>query len=541
MFVIADLEWMTNAEKHHSPTQLAAVRVDENWNVIAEFNSFIRPRDSKFHDWKHVAYTGGNATDFIYARNAHNVFTDFQKWLNEDDILLWWYDESEKLFKKLVSLILKTPESHKAISFGNHVYAFIAGQPHSKGNPYKLAEARGVVTISRLKHNSKNDVRVMRDLMAKLQYPQAELLNPVVIPEKKSQPSVQFSSLPYQYAPETNLIHKKECELISDKETQGFETLKNPIRKGFKPCDCCKIDFRTAQRERNIDILERTQYTYVYSPNSSVFHKYTCGMMLSAKSIMGTRKYETVVKTGRTPCRLCNPTPEDTYRPLPPQYKVMRLEKKTKLTVSKGAAKAIKRQKIAAEERNRKLQDKNLTETERNDVFTLTQPRFAFWVGQGYQTFHLHSCSKLHGVSNLKGFGTYREAINAGYTPCKKCRPTSKHDVKYSIPITNRIRVDEKVEDLDALCMDAGYPHYKEGPYFCIETLVGKWRINVSSSPVKLEHINLVETPECDTYHEQPRLFLSFIDTFAYIKRHDDKLMQRTEEGIVFLNTAVEE
>ena len=175
------------------------------------------------------------------------------------------------------------------------------------------------------------------------------------------------------------------------------------------------------------------------------------------------------------------------------------------------------------------LQVENLTESERNDIFTLTQPRFAFWVGQGYQSFHLHSCSKLHEVSNLKGFGTYQEAISAGYTPCKKCKPTSKHDVKYSIPITNRIRVDEKVEDLETLCIDAEYPHYKEGPYFCIETPVGKWRINVASSPVKLEHINLVESPECDAYHEQPRLFLSFIDTFVYIKRHDDKIIQRVE------------
>lgn len=535
MFVIADMEWMTNTDGHHSPTQLAAVRVAENWKVVEEFNAFIRPRDSEFHDWKHVSYTGGTATEFIHARNAHNVLNDFQEWLNEDDVLLWWYDESDKLFKKLVSLILKLKEPHKSVSFGEYVYAFLSGQPHSKGNPYKLAEGRGIITIPRLKHNAKNDVRVMRELMAKISFPQGDLLKPLVKPEKVMKPHVQFSNLPFQYDPQTNTIHIKECPYIADINTQGYETLKNPIRKGYKPCDCCMEEYKAAFRERNMDILERTQYTYIYSPESSVFHKYTCGVMLSAKSIMGTRKYETVVNTGRTPCRLCNPTAFDVYKPLPPQLKIKKLTRKVKNTLGKEDSKAIGRHKVASEERYRRLKDETLTEIERNDVFTLTQPRFAFFVGKGYQTFHLPSCSKLQEVSNLRGFSTYKDAIRAGFTPCRKCKPTAKHDAKLSIPITNRIRENEKVEDLEALCNDAGYPCRRESEFLYLETPAGKWRINTNTSPVKLEHINLIKTPGVKTYHEQPRVFLSYVDTFDYIKRHDEELMRKAEEGLVFL------
>jgi len=65
MFVLADMEWMANENGHFSPTQLAAVKVDENWNIVDKFESFIRPRDTAFHDWEHVAYTGGTATDFL--------------------------------------------------------------------------------------------------------------------------------------------------------------------------------------------------------------------------------------------------------------------------------------------------------------------------------------------------------------------------------------------------------------------------------------------------------------------------------------------
>ena len=77
MYIIADVEWVQNKENKQSPTQLSAVRVDSEWNIIDEFSSYIRPMDASFHDWKHVAYAGGKPEDFLYARNCHNVFTSF--------------------------------------------------------------------------------------------------------------------------------------------------------------------------------------------------------------------------------------------------------------------------------------------------------------------------------------------------------------------------------------------------------------------------------------------------------------------------------
>lgn len=537
MFVLADMEWMTNNDGHHSPTQLAAIKVDNYWNPVDTFESFIRPRDIKFHDWKHVAYTGGKATDFLHAKNAHNVLDAFEKWLEDDDILLWWYDESTMLFKKIISIILKQEEKHKAITINQYVYEFLSGQANSRGNVYRIAEGQGIDINSELKHNAFNDVGVMQKLMQHMGFPQEDLLKPLVKKEKPINTYPQFLHLPLQYDPLTNTIHKKDCEFLAsgDIKTQGYENWKTPLRKRYHPCDCCKEEYRAALRERNLDILERTQYTYFYSPNSKVFHKCTCGMMLTVKDIMGARKYDTAIKTGRTPCKLCKPSPSDIYKPLPPEVKIARLQKKIKKSANMTDRRAIARQKLAVEERYRLLSDENLSQTERDDIYTLTQPRFAFWIGKGYQTFHLHSCSKLKDISNLRGFGTYKDAIRAGFTPCRHCKPTSKHDVKVSIPFTNRVRLDENLSDIKTMCEEAGYTFNQEADLIYIETPVGKWKIKTSRVPVKLEHINLATNPGCKKYHDQPRIFLSFIDTFDYIKRHDEKLIREKEEGHVYV------
>ena len=107
--------------------------------------------------------------------------------------------------------------------------------------------------------------------------------------------------------------------------------------------------------------------------------------------------------------------------------------------------------------------------------------------------------------------------------------------MKVSIPFTNRVRLDENLLDIKTMCEDAGYLFNQETEYIYIETPVGKWKIKTSKVPVKLEHINLATNPGCKTYHDQPRIFLSFIDTFDYIKRHDEKLLREKEEGKVYV------
>lgn len=522
MFVLVDMEWITNAGEYQSPTQISAVRLNEDWSVISQFDSFIKPRDSSFHDWLHVAYRGGRPIDFLCADNAYTVFLRLRNWLEEDDILLWWHNEAEKLFRKLTSIILKQPEQHKSICINKYVYSFLSGQKYSSGSPYRIAEKRGINTLSYLQHNSKNDVRVLRELMSEIKYPQQKLLEPL------PKPVTAELKFRYAYIPETKTVHDIACPYITEVDYLPYTSIKTAVKKGGRPCRCCKEDFYTVLRIRNLKTIQKTEYNYIYTEISSVFHKRTCSAILCARSILGTVTYEGVLKTGKRPCKLCNPSAADFIKPIEKKRKAKREEFITTLQPTESISRALNRQKVAREERARLLKETNLTENEKNDIYTLTQTRFAFWVGQGCNTFHIHSCAKIKNLQNIQGFATYKDAVSAGFSPCRKCKPTVKHDALLSVPFTNKVRKDESPDILELFCDYFGLPYKKESNFFYLETPVGKWKIDTNSHPIRIEHINLVKNPYENSYHCQPRLFLSFTDTFNYIKRHDDELTKRS-------------
>ena len=172
-----------------------------------------------------------------------------------------------------------------------------------------------------------------------------------------------------------------------------------------------------------------------------------------------------------------------------------------------------------------------MTEQERNDVFTLTQPRFAFFVAKGYQNFHTRNCSRLVGLSDIRGFATYSHAVHEGYTPCKYCKPSKKQDIIVSIPIGNKVRADETIGDLHKLCGRYGYEHRFYKGDFEVTTPAGKWKIHTDARPVTVEHMNLAQNPNCETYHKQHRIFLSMLDALQYIHRHDSELKGGYEEN----------
>lgn len=106
MYVLIDMEWITNRHGNHWPTQLAASRVDEAWNTVDTFSVLFRPKDASFQDWNHMAFSGWDRQDFVDGESLYPGLDAFQKWLRPDDIICWWHQEANDLFNMFIKIRL---------------------------------------------------------------------------------------------------------------------------------------------------------------------------------------------------------------------------------------------------------------------------------------------------------------------------------------------------------------------------------------------------------------------------------------------------
>ena len=65
MYVFVDMEWISNQHGNHWPTQLAAARVDAQWNTVDTFSVLFRPRDFSLQQWGHMAFSGWSREQFL--------------------------------------------------------------------------------------------------------------------------------------------------------------------------------------------------------------------------------------------------------------------------------------------------------------------------------------------------------------------------------------------------------------------------------------------------------------------------------------------
>ncbi len=533
MYVLMDMEWITNRQGHHCPTQLAAMRVDEEWNAVDTFSTLFQPRDSSFMLWDHIAYHGWTAADFRSADKLYPALDAFVHWLHPDDVLCWWHTESNEMFNLFVKLTGVRDVASKVIFLGEYVFGYLAGQKTSVGNPYKLCTARNIPVPTPM-HCAENDVVAMQSLLMGIDFQQQYLKQPPKRWSKEATALKGSPAAPLLYDLETNTIHRSDCDCLEDeKYYPAFHSFANPIRRHHKPCTCCRDDFYDALWDRNQDTVARSEYNYVYSLKSKVFHSKECSHYLLAYDIQGTVSYEACIRKGLRPCKHCHPTPvEKKPKLLVAQRKVPVKKPSKDAQMSLAERKAIGRFRSAKEERENAMKRNDLTPAERDRVMALTQPGMAFWAARGYSTFHRRNCSHLTGLNQLKGFARFQDAIHAGYQPCRHCKPSNKLDVQFSIPITSKERSWDNCDTLVTLSTQHCLPYQYDDRYFMLETMAGKWKIDMSLRPVRLEHINLIKNHGNTTkYHTQPRLFLSLKDTFDYIMRHDKSLIEELQQS----------
>ena len=174
MFVLMDIEWVTNKQYQFAPTQIAAMRVENSWLEQDVFFERVRPKDTAFHLWDEVAYSGGEPSDFLYARGIYQVLLELQDWLQEDDVLCFWTKDSISILKSIYMLVLRKRVPQKTIDLSEYIFPYLKERNRKCGNAYQLAFACGVSALGP-KHHSEQDVRAMSIALAGIRYP-AQLL-----------------------------------------------------------------------------------------------------------------------------------------------------------------------------------------------------------------------------------------------------------------------------------------------------------------------------------------------------------------------------
>ena len=241
MYVLVDMEWISNQRGNHWPTQLAAARVDAHWNTVDTLSTLFRPKDFSFQQWGHMAFSGWNKEQFLNGESLYAGLDAFRHWLQPEDTICWWHQEASDLFN-MFSKVSGVPDmTQHVVLLCDYIYGYLAGQEASVGSPYKICAARNIATPSPA-HCSANDVATMQLLAQGIGFEQKHLLEP---PKRWGNDAMaQKGSSAYKllYDPQAKLLHQSDCKLLPDnRHFPAFLTFKLPLRRKYTPCSCCNV------------------------------------------------------------------------------------------------------------------------------------------------------------------------------------------------------------------------------------------------------------------------------------------------------------
>lgn len=259
-------------------------------------STLFRPKDFSFQQWGHMAFSGWNKEQFLNGESLYAGLDAFRHWLQPEDTICWWHQEASDLFN-MFSKVSGVPDmTQHVVLLCDYIYGYLAGQEASVGSPYKICAARNIATPSPA-HCSANDVATMQLLAQGIGFEQKHLLEP---PKRWGNDAMaQKGSSAYKllYDPQAKLLHQSDCELLPDnRHFPAFLTFKLPIRRKYKPCSCCRDEFLDALWDRNQDSIARSEYNYVYSKQSKIFHTRKCSHVLLAYVAGNLADFEKLLK-----------------------------------------------------------------------------------------------------------------------------------------------------------------------------------------------------------------------------------------------------
>lgn len=279
MYILLDIEWVDKWEKSYL-TQIAAIRVNDNWEEQDSFSCLVAPPKPENTKWQHVAFSGYEPADFLTAADEATVLGTFREWLRDDDVICLWHYEAKLLLERLWKKHLGTTcPNQRKLAFHRVFYRLMNYQGEIKGL-YCYAQDLGIVPPNK-KHMAASDVAVMKDLLSHIY--------------------VNWDDFA-QEVPKMPVGKKAAPKKSPPKKT--------PPPK-MKPAD--KPIIKEAKKppiEECIPVGKPTENRFFFSKESKVFHKKGCPRITQTKEILGASCYD-LAYTTRRPCKICNPLPTD--------------------------------------------------------------------------------------------------------------------------------------------------------------------------------------------------------------------------------------
>ena len=265
MYILLDIEWAEKWRKSFL-TQIAAIRVNENWEEQDSFSHLVSPPQPEKAKWQHVAFSGYDPADFLNADDEATVLAKFRECLQEDDVLCFWHYEARMCLERLWQKHMKGSFPNQGKLAYHRVFYRLMNYQGEEKSLYSYAEDQGLETPN-AKHMAVNDVAVMRDLLSHIY--------------------VNWDDFA-QKVPKMPAVEKTAPKNLPPKKKKTKQPVKNKTLHTPKPTD---------------------PY-FFFSKDSVVFHKKGCVRISQSKEVQGTSYYDEACTT-RRPCKICNPQPQD--------------------------------------------------------------------------------------------------------------------------------------------------------------------------------------------------------------------------------------
>ena len=321
MYVIMDMEWY-QGKNCAFITQLSGLRLDENYRFIDRCDLLAAPLEAISRgkiDWSSLAFAGHERGDFLASYPQFMVIEKFHRWLNYDDVLIWWHAEAENLFlQNLKTMQFHVPESRVV---NRHIRKLLPNDKND-GSPFSICR-KNRFPFNVPEHCSAIDVDNFRSLLFSVSFrleslyddtwkeepapcPVPQVTKPAAKP-KKSPGVITVKSIKYYFDHTNHLMHKGSCPHCIPDSYSNKVSISFALRKGLKPCSCCYNEFENLAFT---SATRPTQVGLIYSTGSrdKIVHHANCSIVkkISSEKHSSFPSAKAAVDAGYRFCKTCS-------------------------------------------------------------------------------------------------------------------------------------------------------------------------------------------------------------------------------------------